>query len=511
MPRLAIVEGRQKCVSGQSGTSRPPLAKREPSQWQTPSGFLSSRKTGIPLRRRRPQTWQGVFRLQPFRHYATVTRSPVRACSGFCALEVSIEEAAVKVENDFFLTTVERRNGLLFCVAMALGYFAAPVTYVGMTHATLCERLGASATVSNLPVAFTTMGLLAPFVAAWLFPYRLERAVVVWCAAITSAVMAGMAASLLLSKSSTFLIVATITVAFLVGILGNVQMVYLFQSLKRGTSELGRTWALKVTYTVGPMCAVAGSLTAQGLLGGRLGHLEFPLNFAALFLIGVPCALGTSVATSQMKLVSVPDKPRLPFLDYLRDSFAGAIRSRALILLSIAYIIYTAGICANANLVLYGKYAMATRPELMLGYMLAFRFGFKSIAGYCFGLVAQKRGNRTTLVIIHLGMMLSVVWAAIVTGHWYLLAFAFMGASELGGAYFPNYCMSLSSYEEGARNLSLITLVSALSIAAPPVHGVLADLFGFRASFAFTFLCGVSAIWLLLKIPSDRKSQPSAA
>ena len=422
-----------------------------------------------------------------------------------------LTEIAPTTEEQTFLRTVERRNGLLFCVAMALGYFAAPVTYVGMTHAALCARLGASATISNLPVAFTTIGLLAPFLAAWLFAFRLERAVVVWCAAVTSAVMAAMTVSLISSGSSVFLIVATIGVAFLVGILGNVQMVYLFQCLKRGTTEVGRNRALKITYTIGPMCAVAGSLTAQGLLGGRIGHLSFPLDFASLFLIGVPCALGTALAASEMKMISVPDKPHLPFLGYLRESFAGAIRSRALIVLSIAYVIYNAGVSANANLALYGKYAMSTRPELMLGYMLAFRFGFKSLSGYCFGLVAQKRGNRATLILIQLGMMVSVVWAAVVTGNWYLLAFAFMGASELGGAYFPNYCMSLSSYEEGARNLSLITLVSALAIAAPPIHGGLADLFGFRSSFLFTFLCGAVTIWLLLKLPADRKkASPSA-
>ncbi len=57
-----------------------------------------------------------------------------------------------------------------------------------------------------------------------------------------------------------------------------------------------------------------------------------------------------------------------------------------------------------------------------------------------------------------------------------LLAFGILGAGELGGAYFPNYVVSISSAASAARNLSLLTLVSPVSGIGPIAHGAPADL-----------------------------------
>jgi len=65
---------------------------------------------------------------------------------------------------------VQLNNLVLFALCTGMQYLAAPVLYVGITQASLCEKLGADARVANLPAtmffAFTAM----PVLLAWLSP-----------------------------------------------------------------------------------------------------------------------------------------------------------------------------------------------------------------------------------------------------------------------------------------------------------------------------------------------------
>ena len=75
---------------------------------------------------------------------------------------------------------LDRRNGNLFSYSYLLIFLAAPVLYVGVVQAALCDRLEASATVANLPAASAYfLGNFAPIIFAWLLPHRLERFIVV--------------------------------------------------------------------------------------------------------------------------------------------------------------------------------------------------------------------------------------------------------------------------------------------------------------------------------------------
>ena len=70
--------------------------------------------------------------------------------------------------------------------------------YVGVVQSALCDRLGASATVANLPASAYFLGNFAPIVFAWLVPHRLERFIVVAANSFTSGLMALVALALLL-------------------------------------------------------------------------------------------------------------------------------------------------------------------------------------------------------------------------------------------------------------------------------------------------------------------------
>src|SRR5215813_7601865 len=93
----------------------------------------------------------------------------------------------------------QTRNLLLFAACFGANYLAAPVGYVGVTQASLCEALGAGETVANLPLSIY-LGMTAfPVLIAWLFPQvrQLKRGVVT-CFALNAASLAAITLLLVL-------------------------------------------------------------------------------------------------------------------------------------------------------------------------------------------------------------------------------------------------------------------------------------------------------------------------
>ena len=66
--------------------------------------------------------------------------------------------------------SAQRRNGLVFLTSMSLVYLIAPVTYVGVLHATILDSLKASDTVANLPEAVYLWVTPLPLLIAWFWP-----------------------------------------------------------------------------------------------------------------------------------------------------------------------------------------------------------------------------------------------------------------------------------------------------------------------------------------------------
>src|SRR5262249_34818086 len=63
------------------------------------------------------------------------------------------------------------RNLFVFAACTGLQYLAAPILYVGITQANLCERLGANTRVANLPATFYFAMTAMPALIVWLFPH----------------------------------------------------------------------------------------------------------------------------------------------------------------------------------------------------------------------------------------------------------------------------------------------------------------------------------------------------
>lgn len=396
---------------------------------------------------------------------------------------------------------MDRYNGRIFLLGYLLIYLAAPVMYVGVVQAALCDKLGANATVSNLPFAAYQLGQVAPVFFAWLVPHRFERGAVVWAAGTICALIASVTLALLLPLPDRVRIAAVVLQGLVQGLLTSSMQVFMFQCLNRGTSLEGRARALKQTFTLGPIFAVAGSLAAQFLLDPRTSFLRYPYDFVLLYGISAPCLAGVAWLSSRYRLLEVEDEPAQPLLSYIAGGAKAYAAVRALVLLWFAYLLWNCTLGAVANLSLYTREAVGRDPKDLSGLIMAIRFGCKSAGGFLFGLLAVRYGLRSSVLATTGFFAAGMAWAWAAPGVTYLVVFGLLGAGELGGAYIPNLGLALSPVASGARNLSILTLATPASGFAPALHGWLTDHYGFPASFLFGLATALLACLLVLRIP----------
>jgi len=210
-----------------------------------------------------------------------------------------------------------------------------------------------------------------------------------------------------------------------------------------------------------------------------------------------------AVLSSRYQLEPIPEEPtRAGFFAYLMESIRSFARDRPLVLLWFGYLLWYFTLNAMSNLALYTREAVGRDPKELSGIIMALRFGFKALAGFVLGGIAIRWGVRAPIAVCIVLVGGSLVWAWLAPGYGYLLAFGLMGAGELGGAYFPNYQVTISTPAMGTRDLAMQSLTSPVSAIAPALHGALTDAFGFRASFAFGILTAVISLLLVLRLPA---------
>lgn len=397
----------------------------------------------------------------------------------------------------------ERANRLAFIYVTALTYFAAPVTYVGVVQAALCAELGANSMVANLPATLFIMGGIAPLLVSARIAPRLELTTAATSMICCAGLLGIMAIILLAPIANPVKIGFVIACSTLTGVLSLIQQTYVMQCLRRGTSLMGRARALKVAFTVGPLAAVAGSLLAQFLLGSSRGGTSHHAPFATLYAIGVPCLTLSAVLISRMRLEEAIEQAKRPLMKYLGQTIHDVLRYRPLLLICAIAAFHNLGMSVMPNLALYAGERTGRSSEHLVGLMMAIRFGSKSLAGGIFGTIAERRGTPAALIALDVFLLAAVVIGSVATGYPYLAVFAFMGGAELAGVYDPNYCLSVSRPENGARNVSVLMIVSSLASVGGVINGALGDHVGFRASFLFAGLCAVISLLLILRLPAE--------
>lgn len=392
----------------------------------------------------------------------------------------------------------------MFLTCYILIFLAVPVDYVGVVQAALCVKLGANSVVANLPASAFLLGCVAPIFITKIVPHRLERVALVWCYLIVTILMAIVCLTLLLPVANSIRVIVVVGQGFVSGLAGSTALVYMYQCLGRGTTTEGRARALKMAFTWSPIAAIAGSLGAQFVLDHGIPILVFPSDFALLYIFGAACAAGVAVAASRYKIRPVAEEPETRSLfRYVAESAREYFRIKPLALAWVAYVLWYSALMVMPNLSLFTQQAVGREPAQLSGLIMAIRFGGKSLGGLLLGILALRRGIRSPVFGSVLLIGLGILWAWVVPGYAFLAAFALIGAGELGGAYFPNYVVTISSAEAGARNLSILTLASSIAALAPVIYGGITQFYGYAASFAFGILITLPALGVVLMLPKD--------
>lgn len=389
--------------------------------------------------------------------------------------------------------SAQRRNGLVFLTSMSLVYLIAPVTYVGVLHATILDSLKASDTVANLPEAVYLWVTPLPLLIAWFWPSPQLLRPMLTSALIVKGAAGALAALVFALAPRSFWIPMMIIHPAIIGVTGGVQTMCLWELIGRGMTPKMRGLTLGWTFGIGPIFAVLGSCGSQLILKGDfLGMLKvtpIPQPWSYIILFGVSCpAMWLSAVLVQMAQVPpVPDADSesasgmqwKEILIGLRAYFLNPL----IVIAAIGFLLTYSGTMIMNNMSLYARETLGEAPEKYAGIQLALRFGFKSLMGFGLGWLVTRMHARASLMATTLICIAGIAWALFVPGKWYLLGFGLLGGGELFYVYYLNFIVSCSKPERMRENTAYTTLVTVTIGIMPILFGLLSDRYGLRASF----------------------------
>ena len=416
-------------------------------------------------------------------------------------LQVSPQQSAAE---QIIAPHLVRRNQICYAIIISMVYLAAPVLYVDVVQAAMCDKLGASKAIANLSSSLYLLVSGLAILFAWLIPYmRMVRRVIVVSYSVAAAMGAVTALVLISPASATAKIAMLVTHSIILGAALGVAGLFMWEVLSKGMSEISRGKLFSITYGFGPGFAVLGSVGTQAILGEKISWLRYPYDCAFLYGLTVP-VLALMAFLGSRYYIAIPAKPerREAFVPFVFGGAWDFIRQRKFCMLVIAYLLFSAAWYVFINASLNLKEAMGIEPKLLAGTVQTLRFGGKMVAGFLLGWIVARRGARAGVVVGTLVTVGAVLWTLGARGQTYLVAFALFGAGELSALYYINYCVSTSKPENVKRNVSLYGLLTALPLAAmPTLHGGIADHWDFQVGFWVALAAGVAALLLVSILP----------
>ncbi len=430
-----------------------------------------------------------------------------------------MSESNPQIEDDCPLSAEQQtRNIFFFAGFWCLFYLAAPVTYVGVTHANLLKELGNTDTMANLPHAVYQWLTAVPVLAAWFFPQpKMLKPLLVIPLVVMSAITVAVALSIWMGLSSKVVTVVVIAHGAVLGMSNGVLLTTLWEVLRRSVSTSRRGQALGVTFGVGPLFACVGSLAQQALfaktpIAGLSLGLAFPNNYCVLFAAAAPVMLLETLIAASFVVPLPPDEPAgqsriAEILGGLRDFFM----YRPLVIGAIGYVlVYSGGNAIFDNVSLHAKDVLGEESASSMGTQQFLRFGFKAVAGLGLGWLLIKTNAKTMLLTTTAILVIGMAWVLTVSGRPYLIAFGLLGAGELFGVYFPNYIATSSSKSQVRANMAYLSLLGSLVGFASVFFGLISDQWGRISSFyAATGILLAAMLLIALILPAQPAPQDS--
>ncbi len=434
----------------------------------------------------------------------------------------------IAAQSDSFPLTRRQqlRNVAIFALTNGLVYLAAPVVYVGITQASLITAMGYSDTVANLPTSAMFVAAVLPIIVAWRFhSVAAIKPVIITCYSISAVSGLAVAALLYLPSPNWLRLTAVLLHCGLIGASGSVLNPFQWEMISRGVAPQRRGLAFSLTFGIGPLFAVLGSLIAQWVLSGSLNipwwsgsegvtvrslnfaPLQFPWNFAVLFAATGPILGLSALLTTMFVLPTVAEEPDGPtWASGLLQGGRELVADRVLLLALLAYVLIDCGSTINNNLSLYTRVALDQPAEAYVGYQNALRFSFKVIAGLFLGWLLSRTNAKLGMLATGGMILCGILWVLLMPHAWYLACFGLMGAGELYGVYYPNYIMNCSRPHRVRHNMALLPLLGLVTGLTPIMFGAISDGFGLPASFMVaTVVVGTSLTVIALGLPARPK------
>lgn len=386
--------------------------------------------------------------------------------------------------------SVQNRNICCFVVFWSVYYLAAPVSYVGLTHANLLKALGNDDKICNYPSAVYLWLTALPVLAAWFFPQaRHVKPLALTAVGLMVAVTAAVAGTLASGASSSQATLVVIAHGAAFGASSGILLTSMWDLLRRGVSTSRRGKALGLTFGVGPLFACVGSLLQDALfggklLGGRSFGLNFPDNYMAMFGAVSPLLLvaGIAVALFRIPLTADASSSGTPINEILAG-IRQFVNNRNVLFAVILYVVvYSGGNAIFPNISLHAETVLGKDSDT-LGIQSFLRFGFKAVAGALLGWLLASVSPRATLLATTSILLLGIAWALNSSGWWFMLTFGIMGAGELFGAYFPNYVTTASPKPYVRINMAYLSVLSAITGFSSVMFGWISFHYGRLASF----------------------------
>jgi hypothetical protein len=423
--------------------------------------------------------------------------------------------------------SLQQRNSLIYGLFWCLFYFAAPITYVGNTHANLLSQFGSTDFTANLPHAFYQWFTACPILVAWFLPQpKVLRPLIVGALSAMTLAAALVAGALWLRTSASLVVAATILFGTIFGAANGILVTAMWEVVRRGTSSSLRGRTMSLAFGIGPLFACAGSVLQQMVMNPepfRLTDelsipsfgLEFPVNYLALFGAGVPVLALATLLGSRFVLPTegeshVADSAGVPHpgqaaLRSLTEFFT----HRPVLFASLAYLlVYSGGNAIFDNVSLHARDVLGSEIEDTQGIQSFLRFSFKSVTGLCLGWLLARTSPRAPVLATTALLLVGIAWVLGSSGYWYLLSAGLLGAGELFGAYFPNYVVSASSKSTVRANVALLNLLGSFVGFASVGYGLISQAYGRPATFYSAGGLLILSVGLILATLPPRPTAP---
>lgn len=399
---------------------------------------------------------------------------------------------------------VQRRNVVYYVIQTALIYFCAPILYVDFVQTTLCDKLGASKTVANLPSSAAKFMAVAALILVWLVPHTRWVKTMVACAYTLSALIAAILATMLvLSENTTLLIAGTVVYGGICGMSLVVAATYMWEVVARGVSEGSRGLLFSLSFGFGPILAILGSAGAHFVLQDKFEWLSFPRDYALLFATSVPMLLIAAIIATGFQLSYAHEVVRRdPFVTFVLGGVWDFLRDRRFLFVTISYVLMFSAWWVMNNATLHIEDTLGVEPTKMAGLCSGLRFGGKVACGLVLGWVYARFAGRTAMIATSMLTSTAIIWALTMPGNLYLGTFALFGGGELAGVYYYTYIVSSSPANLVKRNTSLLSIAGALIAVAPWGLGAVADHYGIPASMWIALGLAFAAMAILFAVPA---------